>query len=99
MGPFSRIPWKFVLPAAMVGATAALLHFDKVWGRGAGYWDDMPITTAWGLLALLNGPGFWLSRFFSFFASDAVVLLIGSGAFWMWSGYLFDKRLKAFASP
>jgi len=58
-----RIPWRVALPTIMLAASALLLRLDARWMVGANYWDDMPVTSAWGLLALVNGPGFFLFKF------------------------------------
>jgi hypothetical protein len=89
-----RVPWKFVLPAVMLTATAAFLRLNTIWMGGAGYWDDMPVTSAWGLVALVNGPGFWLGQILRGPMGDYVGLALASVIFWTWSGYLVDRRLS-----
>ena len=95
-GVLRRIPWKFVLPAIMLVVTAILYHLDEVWGRGAARWDDMPVTSAWGLMMLLNGPGFVLGKIFSL---SGKLLLLGVASFWAWAGFLFDRRLRGITLP
>ena len=94
-----RVPWKFVLPAVMLTATAAFLRLDAVWMRGAAYWDDMPVTSAWGFLGLLNGPGFWLGQILRALIGDYVGLSLGSVIFWAYSGFLIDRRLGGNRTP
>jgi hypothetical protein len=73
----------------MTAASAALLYLDARWMFGALKWDDMATTTAWGLLALLNGPGFRVFRLLggSFYG------LAGIAIFWFSRGLLLDRRL------
>lgn len=103
------MPWKIALPAIMLLATIGLLYLGKIClqkGRGA---DDMPVSTAWGLICLLNWPSmfitFWL-RFlppsiFGFYVYNwydwerlTAVLL-----FWACMGWLLDRRLTGVLSP
>jgi hypothetical protein len=89
-----KIPWKFVLPAIMLGVTFELVHLDRVWGKGAGRWDDMPVTTAYGPIALLNGPG----ALFNFFAGVPIRIIMVA-VFWCWMGFLLDRRLHGIHTP
>jgi len=74
----------------MLAASALLLRLDARWMVGANYWDDMPVTSAWGLLALVNGPGFFL---FKFLDGSYVVQLLGIAIFWGWTGFLLDRKI------
>jgi hypothetical protein len=74
----------------MTAASAALLYLDARWMFGALKWDDMATTTAWGLLALLNGPGFRVFRLLggSFYG------LAGIAIFWFSRGLLLDRLVS-----
>lgn len=82
-----RIPWKFALPTISIALTLYLIHLDALWSIGAGKWDDMAVTSARGMVWLLNGP------VAIFFGWNASIQLLGIAVFWAWMGYLFDRRL------
>jgi len=82
------IPWKFALPAISVVLTLYLIHLDELWSIGAGKWDDMFVTSASGMVRLLNGPVATLLGGLTL----RVYLVVGA-VFWAWTGYLFDRRL------
>jgi hypothetical protein len=84
-----RIPWKFALPATSVLLTLYFIHLDALWSIGAGKWDDMAVTSASGLVGLINGPVAILLGGLKLRA----YLVVGA-AFWAWTGYLFDRRLR-----
>ena len=86
-GVLHRAPWKIVLPVLMIPVTIALSRLDDVWMAGAGKWDDLPVASAQGLSALMNGP---ISQFFGFRTPAQWILI---GIFWAWVGWLFDRRM------
>lgn len=88
----------------MAALTAVLLYLDEVWlSRAAGY-DDMPIGSAQGVAAVLDGPGWYLGHF-----SRVPVHILGENVnlgplvwvaiFWTWVGWLLDRRLLGSAPP
>ena len=61
--------------------------------RDAGKWDDMPVTTAWGQVALLNGPGFFLAPWLKLPAAQVfgetiydLGRVVGAGSYWVLVG-------------
>ncbi|HET6181660.1 MAG TPA: hypothetical protein VFE61_32375 [Candidatus Sulfotelmatobacter sp.] len=77
----------------MVAITIILSHLDSVWRVGAGKWDDLPITTAQGLIVLLNGPAA-VPR-----GLKTLAQLPEVPVFWAWFGYLLDRRLRGLQKP
>ncbi len=101
-----RTRWKVILPAITIPLTGALLYLDRLWMRGAGRWDDMPVTTAWGLIAVLNGPGFFLTPWLKLPAVHlfgetiyALGRLVGAGSYWLLVGWLIDRKLRRDVVP
>lgn len=88
-----RTPWKVVLPLIAVTITLMFYRLDARWMIGAGKWDDLPVTSAQGLSALMNGP---VSGLFGF---RGPVQLIFIGISWAWVGWLVDRRLAGIATP
>lgn len=88
-----RIPWKVILPMVMVALTVILSYLDSVWMVGAGKWDDLPVTSAWGLSVLINGP---MSDFLGFARPSEWALI---AAFWAWVGWLVDRRAAGIMAP
>ena len=82
-----------MLPVIMAGGTVELVHLDRLWSIGAEYWDDMPVTTAYGLLGLLNGPAGLFNP-----AILPIRIIIVAG-FWCWMGFLLDRRLQGVKVP
>jgi hypothetical protein len=80
----------------MSAVSGLLLRLDAKWMVGAGIWDDMAETTAWGLLALANGPGFFFLRLLG---PGYPMRLVGVAAFWAWTGFLLDRRLRGSPRP
>jgi len=101
-----RIPWKITLPAIILVVTFLLLRLDKfclVKARGV---DDMPVSTAWGLICLLNWPAFSLTfwprwAYFEFFGLDSWDWgrLIAALSFWALIGWLLDRKLSGSVGP
>jgi hypothetical protein len=96
-----KLPWRILLPVIMLTATLALFYLDQIWLKGAGKWDDMPATSAWGMAALLNGPGFyvtlWLELPTVHILGESIHdlgRLFGVGVFWAWIGYLLERKLR-----
>jgi hypothetical protein len=89
-----KISWSVVLPSMMLAAMAALIHLDRVWMRGASYWDDMPVTTAWGLITLLNGPAIFVTNW-----APWPTRVFAVGAFWACLGILLDRRVRGNRAP
>jgi len=87
------IPWKIVLPTTGLALTILLDRLDALWMIGAGKWDDLPVTSAQGLSALMNGP---VSEFFGFRAPAQWIFI---GIFWAWVGWLVDRRFAGIAAP
>lgn len=81
-----------MFPAIMVSVALLLSCLDKVWLRGAGVWDDMPVTTAQGLAALLIGPS-------PLIIAKLPARLLGVAAFWTCLGFLLDRRLSGSRAP
>jgi len=88
----------------MAALTTVLLYLDEVWlSRAAGY-DDMPVGSAQGLAALLDGPGWFIGHY-----SWVPVHILGEDVnlgplvwvaiFWSWVGWLLDRRLLGTAPP
>jgi hypothetical protein len=88
-----KISWKFVLPSVMFAATMTLFYLDGIWLRGAAVWDDMPVTTAAGLVVVLNGPATVFNR------GAMPVRLLGVVVFWTWIGFLLDRRTRGVQTP
>jgi hypothetical protein len=88
-----KIPWKIVLPATMGVATLLLSHLDDIWMRGAGKWDDLPVTSAHGLSVLLNGP---VAEFLGWSAPGG---LIPVTVFWTCVGWLTDRKVAGNKTP
>ena len=88
-----RVQWKIALPLLMVPISAILGHLDSVWLIGAGKWDDLPVTSAQGLSALINGP---VSEFLGFRTPMEWMLI---GVFWIWVGWLADRRIAGNRAP
>jgi hypothetical protein len=89
---FRKLRWTLVFPAIMVSVALPLSYLDKVWLRGAGVWDDMPVTTAQGLAALLIGPS-------PLIVAKLPARLLGVAAFWTWLGFLLDRRFSGIRGP
>ena len=88
-----RIRWKFVLPAIAGPLTLGLIHLDRLWMKGAGKWDDMPVTTAHGLIGLVNSP-FCLVLASLAGESYNSTLLVFALMWWGSLGWLLDRRLQ-----
>ena len=93
-----KIPWRIALPAITSTLTFALLRLDRIWMKGAFHLDDMPVTTARGLIALLNGPGFLVGRILADLVENDIGL-IGAAIFWAWLGYLLDRKFRGVRDP
>lgn len=106
-GFLRRIPWKIALPVITLGVTIVLLRLDEIClvkGRGA---DDMPVSSAWGLLCLLHWPVFFLTSFGSrwmngeFLGLNLYVEVHVAAAllFWALMGWLLDRKLAGRIDP
>jgi hypothetical protein len=103
-----KISWKIAFPAIILLATIALLHLDQVWLEKTRRMDDMPITSAWGLICFLNWPALFLT-FWLRWVPDVPILgvyslydcerLVASLAFWACLGWILDRRLAGLATP
>ena len=101
-----RVPWRFVLPVVTTAATAVLLYLNGLWMIGAGYWDDLPVTTAWGLARALNGPAYFLFlplpipavHIFGVTSWESNVLP-RVALFWAFLGWLAERRLRGIRAP
>lgn len=82
-----RIPWKLVFPAIAGALTLELRHLDRLWLIGSGKWDDMAVTTASGLIMLVNGP-------FCFVLANLVGDFIFALIWWSSLGWLLDRKLR-----
>jgi hypothetical protein len=76
-----------VIPVATL-----LFYLDQLWLRGAGVWDDMPVTTAQGLAALLIGPS-------PLIVAKLPLRLFGVAIFWTWLGFFLDRWRSAIREP
>jgi hypothetical protein len=90
----------------MLALAVELFRLDALWMRGAFYLDDMPVTTARGLIGIANGPGFVLT----FWLRLPPVRVCGSEmwdtgrlagivVFWAGIGWLLDRRLAGMRAP
>lgn len=89
----NTIRWKLVFPAIAGALTLELIHLDRLWMIGAGKWDDMAVTTAHGLILLVNGPFCFVLAGFAGESYNSA-LLIFALMWWSSLGWLLDRRLQ-----
>jgi hypothetical protein len=101
-----RVLWKITLPTIMLVVTLVLLRLDKLCLLKARGVDDMPVSTAWGFICLLNWPAFFLTFWLrwvhaEFFGLDAWDWgrLVAAMSFWALIGWLLDRKLSGPVTP
>lgn len=91
----------------MLAITVFLFHLDRLWMIGASRWDDLPETSAVGLMALLEGPALWIWHLLlaasgdrlSLILLDNVVIYLSALLFWSWIGVHLDRRRQRNFQP
>jgi hypothetical protein len=89
----------------MFAITEFLFHLDRRWMIGASRFDDLPETSALGLIALLEAPALWIWHFLYIPRVSWILLPPGIGTslctllFWFWVGLHLDRRRRGNFEP
>jgi hypothetical protein len=88
----------------MLAITLFLFHLDRLWMIGAFRWDDLPATSALGLMALLDAPALWIWRLLSMSRASWILppgvgISLSTLLFWSWVGLHLDRRRQRDFEP